>query len=252
MSATTSRPKSEILERPSPNHDARAGAVDMLLVHYTGMQSGQAALERLCDPAAKVSAHYLIEEDGRIFTLVPEARRAWHAGRAHWAGLEDINGCSVGIELVNPGHEFGYRPYPRLQLESFTRLAMDVVIRHRIPRRRILGHSDVAPARKQDPGELFPWHRLWMSGIGFWPSVEFYGARKGGSLRTGDSGGEVAALRDAFRAFGYGLRPGGDQFDDDLAAVVTAFQRHWRQTSCTGIADPETRSILRHLLDRVA
>src|SRR5690606_13476973 len=144
-----------IIEQPSPNHDERppGQAIDQLLLHYTGMRSGAAALERLGDPAAKASAHYLVEEDGRIFQLVSESRRAWHAGASCWQGASDINARSLGIEIVNPGHEFGYRPFPPQQMAAVKLLALDILARHPIPAARVLGHSDVAPLRKEDPGE---------------------------------------------------------------------------------------------------
>ncbi|MDQ2861504.1 MAG: N-acetylmuramoyl-L-alanine amidase, partial [Pseudomonadota bacterium] len=142
---------------PSPNFDARSAPPDMIVLHYTGMKTGEAALARLTDPASRVSAHYLIEEDGRLYALVDEARRAWHAGVAAWGGTTDINGASIGIELVNPGHEFGYRPYPGQQIGMLIDLLADIRSRWTVPDSRILAHSDVAPARKQDPGELFPW-----------------------------------------------------------------------------------------------
>jgi len=158
------------IDRPSPNHDERGDvAIDMLVLHYTGMASGAAALDRLCDPAAKVSAHYTIDEDGTVYAMVPEARRAWHAGVSWWGGDTNINTRSIGIELVNPGHEFGYRAFPDAQVAALTTLCHGILMRHPIPSARVLGHSDVAPARKDDPGELFPWERLAKLGIGLWP-----------------------------------------------------------------------------------
>ncbi|MEC7797309.1 MAG: N-acetylmuramoyl-L-alanine amidase, partial [Pseudomonadota bacterium] len=150
----------ELIAAPSPNFDARRAPPDMLVLHYTGMETGEAALARLRDPEAKVSAHYLVEEDGRIFQLVPEERRAWHAGRGVWRGEADCNAVSIGIEIVNPGHEWGYRPFPQAQTGALIPLMHDIVQRHGITRGNIVGHSDVAPARKQDPGELFPWGQL--------------------------------------------------------------------------------------------
>src|SRR5262249_6695143 len=146
-----------------------AGRIDMLVLHYTGMRTGEAALERLCDPVAKVSSHYLVEEDGTTWRLVPEEKRAWHAGVSFWAGERDINDFSIGIELVNPGHEFGYRPFPEAQMQALEALARDIVDRHAIRPHRVVGHSDVAPTRKTDPGELFDWARLARKGIGLWP-----------------------------------------------------------------------------------
>ena len=150
-----------MIERPSPNHDDRGGApIDMLVLHYTGMVSAEAALSRLCDPKAKVSAHYIIDEDGTVYALVAEARRAWHAGLSFWAGLRSVNACSIGIELVNPGREFGYHAFPAAQITALKNLCREILARHSIPAARVLGHSDIAPARKEDPGELFPWQRL--------------------------------------------------------------------------------------------
>ncbi len=222
---------SEIIDRPSPNHDARPDGqeVDMLVLHYTGMQSGEAALERMCDPDAKVSAHYCIEEDGRIFALVGEDRRAWHAGVALWQGASDINARSIGIELVNPGHEFGYRPFPALQMSALKALALDILARHPIPAARVLGHADVAPLRKDDPGELFDWRGLAGSGIGVWPEE--------GSAAVLES-----AVGQALERIGYGYT------DEDLPAVIRAFQRHYRQSGITGSADAETRRRMAALL----
>jgi N-acetylmuramoyl-L-alanine amidase len=210
--------------RPSPNYGPRkdGAAVDMLILHYTGMVSAAAALDRLCDPAAQVSAHYLVEEDGTIWQLVDEGRRAWHAGRAFWAGEHDVNSRSIGIELANPGHEFGYRPFPEVQITALEALARGILARHPIPARRVLGHADVAPQRKQDPGELFPWERLARAGIGIWPDAA-------PPLAAADA---VAAL----------ARIGYEVPEDDGArrAVVTAFQRHWRPERCDGGLDTES------------
>lgn len=229
---------------PSPNFDARVGPPDMIVLHYTGMATGEAALERLTDPAARVSAHYLVEEDGRLFALVPEERRAWHAGKASWGGHTDINGASVGIELVNPGHEFGYRPFPASQIAALVALLDEIRGRWTVPDARILGHSDVAPARKQDPGELFPWRDLAMAGHGLWAEPP---AAPGGALGSGDQGSGVFALQAGLTRLGYDLPPSG-AFDDDTATVVRAFQRHWRPALVDAAADGETRSRLMALL----
>ncbi|NIA68613.1 N-acetylmuramoyl-L-alanine amidase [Pelagibius litoralis] len=220
-------------ERPSPNHDARPAGqtVDILLLHYTGMESGEAALERMCDPTAKVSAHYCVEEDGRVFQLVGEDRRAWHAGHARWQGADDINARSIGIEIVNPGHEFGYRPFPAAQMASVTALAQDILERHPIPAERVLGHADVAPLRKEDPGELFDWPGLAAAGVGLWPAYDV-----SGDSVTGD--GVTAALT----TLGYGF------VDEDPAAVIRAFQRRYRPAAVTGEADAETRKRLAAVL----
>jgi len=227
----------EIHQRPSPNHDARPDgqAVDILLLHYTGMQSAEAALERMCDPAAKVSAHYCVEEDGRVWRLVAEERRAWHAGRALWAGADDINGHSVGVEIVNPGHEFGYRSFPEPQMAAVIDLCQGILARHPIPPWRVLGHSDVAPLRKEDPGELFDWAGLAREGIGVWPQ----GATAASPPTT------VAEIKAQFARFGYGY------LEEDFGAVVRAFQRHFRPEAVTGEVDAETAGRLAALVTRL-
>ena len=219
-----------IHDHPSPNHDARpeGGPLDILLLHYTGMQSGEEALKRLCDPTAKVSAHYMIEEDGKVLRLVPEHRRAWHAGVASWQGATDINARSLGIELVNPGHEFGYQAFPEAQMAALIELSLCLVTRHAIPRRRVLGHSDVAPLRKEDPGELFDWSHLSAAGLGLWPSKS-----DDASEMKED---EAKRLLDQI---GYGY------LDEDFAAVLRAFQRHFRPDAVTGALDGETAALLR-------
>jgi N-acetylmuramoyl-L-alanine amidase len=221
------------IDHPSPNREPRpaGAAVDLLLLHYTGMLTGAAALERLCAPEAKVSAHYLIEEDGRVIRLVPEAARAWHAGMACWAGARDINDRSIGIELVNPGHAFGYRPFPEPQVAALIALGAAIRARHPIPAHRVLGHSDVAPARKQDPGELFPWARLASHGLGVWP-VE---------APEPAAAPARAWLLQRLARIGYC----GEASDTDL---IAAFQRHWRPEAVTGTADAGTAARLAGLL----
>jgi N-acetylmuramoyl-L-alanine amidase len=214
--------------RPSPNHGPRPGPVDMLVLHYTGMRSAEAALERLCSPEAAVSAHYLIAEDGAVWRHVDEARRAWHAGSAHWAGERDINSRSIGIELANPGHEFGYRRFPEAQMAALEALCRDVLARHPIPARHVLGHSDVAPQRKQDPGELFDWPRLARAGIGLWPAASM--APAPASL------GEAQRL---LAAIGYAT-PRSGTLDAATMQVIAAFQRHFRPSCCDGMLDAET------------
>ncbi|HNS88394.1 MAG TPA: N-acetylmuramoyl-L-alanine amidase, partial [Parvularculaceae bacterium] len=157
--------KVKIVEKPSPNFDERGRAIDMIILHYTGMRTGKEALDRLCDPEAKVSAHYLVEEDGTIFALVPEEKRAWHAGVGAWKGEADLNARSIGVEIVNPGHEFGYRKFPKRQIDMVVALVKEIAGRHEIDPRLVLGHSDVAPQRKEDPGELFPWGKLAAEGL---------------------------------------------------------------------------------------
>jgi N-acetylmuramoyl-L-alanine amidase len=234
----------QIIDHPSPNHDARpAGrAIDMLVLHYTGMADAGSALRRLCDPAAKVSAHYLIDEDGTTYALVAEERRAWHAGVSVWAGETGVNDFSIGIELVNPGHEFGYRPFPEPQMLALKALALAVLGRHPIPPARVVGHSDVAPDRKTDPGELFDWRRCAAWGIGRWPAaVDTAPAMP--PLAPGARGGAVRAAQSALAAFGYGLAISGD-YDDATRDVVAAFQRHFRPREVDGVLDGETAAIL--------
>jgi N-acetylmuramoyl-L-alanine amidase len=238
----------QVRDAPSPNHDARppGARVDILLLHYTGMMNGEAALARLADPAAKVSAHYLVEEDGRVFRLVDESRRAWHAGLSCWRGERDINARSIGIELVNPGHEFGYRGFPEAQMAALLKLAGDILGRHRIPSARVLGHADVAPTRRQDPGELFDWPRLAAAGIGLWPEAV---APLAGEVGPGSGPDEIARLQAALAAFGYCVRASG-AYERDTEAAVAALQRHWRPARIDGRADGESRARLAWLLDR--
>ncbi len=221
------------METPSPNHEPRPPGVpvDMLVLHYTGMPTAAAALARLCDPAAKVSAHYLIEENGRVHRLVDEDRRAWHAGVAWWRGADDVNGRSVGIELVNPGHEFGYRPFSGPQMQALRRVARDVLARHPIPPHNVVGHSDVAPGRKADPGELFDWHWLARAGIGLWPP--HWPDPPDGDDRP------VEAVQALLARIGYRVPRHGTLCAETRAAVV-AFQRHWRPQQVDGRLDGDT------------
>src|SRR5262245_12102659 len=214
-------PDSSMVERvvPSPNHEERQGAgrPDMIVLHYTGMQSGDAALQRLCDPEAKVSSHYLVYENGGIVQLVPEARRAHHAGVSSWEGETDINSRSIGIEIVNPGHDFGYPDFPKRQIAAVITLCRSILTRHSIRRECIVAHSDVAPARKNDPGEKFPWKLLAESGIGLW--VEPAAITDWLSLVPGDSGDTVRELQKSLASYGYGIDVTGD-YDDATKIVV--------------------------------
>ncbi len=230
----------DAIERSSPNHDARpAGTpVDILLLHYTGMATAEAALDRMCEAAAKVSAHYMVDEDGTVYALVPENRRAWHAGRSHWAGASDINGRSVGVEIVNPGHEFGYRPFPEAQMAALADLAREILARHPIPPARVLGHSDVAPRRKQDPGELFDWARLARDGVGLWPE----------DLGEGPQDiPPVADIQTMLARFGYGV-PNSGVLDEETRIVLAAFQRHFRPSRVDGGIDGGTAARLGWLI----
>ncbi len=222
----------QLEERPSPNHNDRRGRpIDLLVLHYTGMDSAEAALDRLCDPAAEVSAHYLVEEDGRLWRLVPDERRAWHAGRAFWAGESDVNARSIGVEIVNPGHELGYRDFPPEQMETVIALCRALVARHRIPAARVVAHSDVAPLRKQDPGERFPWPALAGAGVGLWPPP------------LAPLVPDAAQVKRDLAAFGYGY------LEEDFAAVLTAVQRRFRRARVDGQLDGETAAVA-HWLGR--
>ena len=234
----------------SPNHGERRDGrqPDMILLHYTGMRDADAALERLTSIGSEVSAHYVVFEDGRIVQLVAENRRAWHAGEASWAGETDINSCSIGIEIANPGHDFGYPDFPARQIAAVTALCRSILTRHAIAPTRVLAHSDVAPSRKQDPGEKFPWRTLHDSGIGHWvrpaPLNE-----QGEVLALGDHGEAVASMQKSLGEYGYGIAASG-AFDSATLDVVTAFQRHFRPQRIDGVADASTRTTLRELLGR--
>jgi N-acetylmuramoyl-L-alanine amidase len=231
--------------QPSPNQDARRLPADIVLLHYTGMARTSAAVERLCDPAAKVSSHYVVEEDGNIVQLVPETRRAWHAGRSSWEGLSDINSRSIGIEIANPGHSFGYPDFPQAQIAAVIALCRDIVARYGIRADRVLAHSDVAPQRKLDPGEKFPWGELYRAGVGAWVAPPPPGC--GTVLALGDRGLEVFELQAALRDYGYGIEATG-VYDELTEAVVVAFQRHFRPRCVDGRADASTHETLRALL----
>lgn len=237
-----------VKDTPSPNFDARRGPPDMLVLHYTGMSTAEEAVARLRDPASKVSAHYVVDEDGSILRLVAEERRAWHAGAGAWQGETDCNAASVGVEIVNPGHEFGYRDFPEVQIDAVISLVSDIRSRWTIPDARIIGHSDLAPERKQDPGERFPWKRLAAVGHGLWfePAAERVAAL-GVPLGVGDEGLGVVVLRAGLHRLGYALTPGGD-YDAATRLTVEAFQRHWRPGRVDGVADGETRATLMGVL----
>lgn len=237
-----------MIETPSPNHDDRRGQpVTMLVLHYTGTRTTAEALALLTSPAAKVSSHYLVEESGAIHALAPEERRAWHAGLSCWRGVTDVNAASIGIEIANPGHEWGYRPFPAAQMEALIPLCRDIIGRHAIPPRNVVGHSDIAPLRKQDPGELFDWGLLARGGVGVPPPA--VPSIDGASLQAGDNGDDVQALQAGLNAWGYGLEATGC-YDAQTVAVVTAFQRHFRPRLVDGVADAQTRALLAVLLDR--
>ncbi|HAH09734.1 MAG TPA: N-acetylmuramoyl-L-alanine amidase [Alphaproteobacteria bacterium] len=232
-----------IIQRPSPNFDARHPdkPVSLLVLHYTGMESAEAALAQLTNPAAKVSSHYTIDEDGTVYQHVDEAQRAWHAGRSYWRGESDVNAISIGIEIVNPGHEFGYRPFPDAQIAAVIALSNTLIGRYNIPFFGVVGHSDIAPLRKQDPGEKFPWQHLAKAGVGAWPQMWW---RDGGpGFAMGARGWRVREAQRALLRTGY-LCPAHGEMDKATVAVVRAFQRRYRQGRCDGILDGETRGLI--------
>lgn len=219
-----------IIDSPSPNYDARDQAISMVVLHYTGMADAESAIARLRDPEARVSAHYLIAEDGQILRMVAEEQRAWHAGLSYWRGVSGVNACSIGIEIVNPGHEFGYRPFTEEQMEALIPLLSAIVTRYAIPPANVVGHSDVAPARKEDPGELFDWARLARHRLAI--------ARPTRNLVDPHwtDGGFLLALE----RWGYDVR--------DAQKAVIAFQRRFRPELLDGLIDGECRAILLQLL----
>jgi len=243
----STKPDSPVAKKivASPNHDPRESRIDMLLLHYTGMQTADEALARLSDREARVSCHYFVDEDGRVTQMVAEAQRAWHGGAGSWKGAADINSRSIGIEIVNPGHEFGYRDFPDAQIDAVIALCRDIIKRRHIARERVLAHSDVAPTRKKDPGEKFPWGKLAAAGIGLW--VDPAPIAEGRTLSANDRGAPVEDLQKQLIKFGYGLEV-SRLYDDATRSVVTAFQRHFRPERVDGLADPSTMDTLRHLL----
>ena len=244
------RADSQFVDRviPSPNFGERRqeNPPEMAVLHYTGMKNAEVALRRLCCRDAEVSSHYLIRENGEIIQLVAEDQRAWHAGNACWRGIKDINSRSIGIEIVNRGHEHGYVEFPDVQMESVVRLLGDVVARNRIKPENILAHSDIAPLRKQDPGELFDWHSLHKAGLGIW--VKPAPVRPGNQLEMGQEGDGVLSYQLALKKLGFEIEANG-KFDQLTFACTTAFQRHFRQEKVDGIADKSTIDTLNKLLE---
>ncbi|MBX3596836.1 MAG: N-acetylmuramoyl-L-alanine amidase [Rhizobiaceae bacterium] len=236
--------------RVSPNFGPRVGTSkpDMIILHYTGMESGRAAEEWLCNPVSEVSSHYIVHEDGRIVQMVREADRAWHAGKSSWRGMGDINSRSIGIEIVNPGHAFGYTDFAEVQMASVIDLCTGIVHRHGIPAERVLGHSDIAPGRKVDPGEKFDWRRLARHGLGLF--VEPEDISGGSILQVGDQGEDVQNLQSMLSVFGYGVEISAE-YDVLTATVVSAFQRHFRPALINGCADASTIATLRRLLQEL-
>ena len=232
----------------SPNIGPRRSRIypDMLILHYTGMVSAAAACAWLCDQASQVSSHYLVDEAGRIIQGVGEDMRAWHAGLSCWQGDADINSRSIGIEIQNPGHALGYRDFPELQMQAVIALCRDIVTRHRIAARHVLAHADVAPDRKIDPGEKFDWRRLHEAGVGHWvapaPDAESE------SIKPGDVGAHVLRLQRLLAAYGYGIAL-NSIYNRQTESVVSAFQRHFRPSLVSGVADNATVATLENLLE---
>jgi N-acetylmuramoyl-L-alanine amidase len=232
---------------PAANFGVRRGnaGIDMLVLHYTGMVDAEEALDWLACRQSGVSCHYFVHEDGRTVQMVPEEKRAWHAGISHWRGCDDINSRSIGIEIVNPGHDHGYRPFPAVQMDAVISLCLDIVSRRNIKPRNLVAHSDIAPRRKRDPGELFDWSFMSEKGLGHW--VEPEPADRVSVLCLGDKGAEVYRLQEKLQFYGYGIRPAGE-YDSDTEMVVAAFQRHFRPQKIDGIADRSTIATLDKLL----
>jgi N-acetylmuramoyl-L-alanine amidase len=247
---TRASPDSPLVARfvASPNYGERRGysRPNCLILHYTGMPTGEAALKTLTDPASEVSAHYLIWEDGLIDQLVAESDRAWHAGKGSWKGESDLNSASIGIEIVNPGHDGGSPPFPERQIEATIALAQDICVRWTIARERVLAHSDVAPARKRDPGEAFPWATLWRGGVGHWTKPA---PLTGSALFAHEEEGPpVRAIQAMLALYGYCVEITG-VYDRQTRQVVAAFQRHFRPERVDGEADASTMATLRTLID---
>lgn len=232
---------------PSPNHGERKGvsAPDMIILHYTGMPDDMAALDWLRNPQSEVSSHYLVHQDGCVVQMVPESRRAWHAGKSFWAGETDINSRSIGIEIANAGHPGGLPLFPEIQIKSVIELCLDCGRRHGIAPERVLAHSDVAPVRKVDPGENFPWGVLHAAGVGH--LVEPADVTGGRFFQRGDMGQPVEALQSMLSLYGYGVDITGN-FCERTEGVVAAFQRHFRPSRVDGIADFATIDTLHRLL----
>lgn len=233
--------------RVSPNFGPRREGArpEFIILHYTGMETGEAAEAWLCDPVSEVSSHYLVHEDGAITQMVRESDRAWHAGKGSWRGETDVNSSSIGIEIVNPGHVLGYHDFSDAQVGAVIALCRGIVGRHRVMPENVLAHSDVAPGRKVDPGEKFPWKVLAGAGIGHYVDASPIGG--GRFLSAGDRGEPVEALQSMLALYGYGVEISGI-FDQQTRTVVEAFQRHFRTEQIDGIADRSTIETLHQLL----
>jgi N-acetylmuramoyl-L-alanine amidase len=232
-----------LIEAPSPNFNERLHPLDMLVLHYTGMADGPSALKKMRDPESQVSAHYMVEEDGTVFQLVAEDKRAWQAGRSWWQGDEDINSRSIGVEIVNGGHDYGLPPFPDLQIAAVIELCLGILERWPIPPDRIVAHSDIAPDRKDDPGERFPWKRLAEAGVGLWPEPRAKAGEVQFGFRPDESGERVEELQTQLAAIGY-RQPATGQLNEWTRAVLRAFQRRYRPEAVTGEPDLATLSLV--------
>jgi len=253
----------KILETPSPNFNERPSAIDSVILHYTDMVTAEAALAWLVNPLSRVSAHYLIDEEGHVYRMVNEEHRAWHAGESYWQGRTNLNDCSIGIELANPGHSHGYRPFPEAQIQSLITLCLDIKTRWRISSSRILGHSDIAPRRKKDPGHLFPWEILAQEGLGLWPAPLQEPERGGIMDFLSQFRDEIGLLTHATLAFQRHFQFHKVPQERELMKLLfqlgyepesphhtlLAFQRHFQPHKVDGIADPETYALLQGLLN---
>lgn len=256
-----------LIEHPSPNFDERGRPIDLLILHYTGMQDGEIAIDRLCDPEPRagvyafpwetpedpsaalnrVSAHYVVDEEGRVLRLVAEDKRAWHAGAGQWNGESDLNARSIGVEIVNGGHDFGLPDFPGAQIEAVIELVEDICLRNGLKPHQVVGHSDVAPTRKADPGEKFPWARLAAKGLALYPQLKWKAETGAAPIALGAQGAKVSILQRMLAEIGYGIDDTGE-FDEHTEAVVKAFQRRFRATRIDGAADIETQAIVTDIL----
>ncbi len=237
--------KAELCASPNFGERKNGRAIDMLILHYTGMESGQGAQDWLCTPESQVSSHYIVHEDGRIVQMVAERHRAWHAGNSIWAGEEDTNSRSIGIEIVNGGHPFDLPDFPKDQMTAVVKLCQSILERHAIAPRHVLAHSDVAPIRKVDPGEKFDWKLLAQAGVGHW--VEPTPIAGGRYFVQGETGQPIEALQAMLSLYGYGIEVNGE-FDARTKGVIEAFQRHFRPAKVDGVADMSTIDTLHRLL----
>ena len=235
-----------ITKKSSPNFDERKSKIDIIVIHYTGMQSFEEALEHLCKPSSKVSSHYLINSSGDVYLLVDEEKRAWHAGVSYWSGNIDVNSSSIGIELVNPGHEFGYEIFSESQMTSLEVLIKSLINNYNIPLYNIVGHSDIAPLRKKDPGELFNWKRLAKKNLSIWPNKLSTSFSK--NIKIGNKSNSILQVQEFLSEIGYKITKDGF-FSEETKLVLMAFQRRFRCHKVDGLFDDETGSMIKSIYD---